>query len=168
MELLNTLGINWQLLVAQLLNFLVLIVALTYFVYKPILRLIDDRRERIRKAMEDAKAIENQKRELDIFKAEQLRKIDQECGKFLETAKSQAESVKKEILTGAEKEAAQILAKARQQMEEERGRMMGEVQGTLAGVIVRMTEKILEREFSPADQKRLLGAVSKELPALIQ
>lgn len=168
MELITTLGINWQMLVAQLINFVLLIVLLSYFVYKPILRLIDDRRERIRKSMEDAKAIENQKRELDVFKTEQLRKIDQECGKFLETAKSQAEGVKKDILAGAEKEAAQILAKARTQMEEERARMGSEIQSTLAGVIVRMTEKILEREFSSADQQRLLGNVQKELSSLVE
>ncbi len=168
MELLTKLGIDWGVLIAQLINFVILIVALTYFVYKPVLRLLDDRRERIRKAMEDAKSIENQKRELDQFKAEQLRKVDQEVAKFLESSKGQAEAAKKEILAGAEKEAAQILVKARQQLDEERSRMVNDVQGTLASVIVRMTEKILEREFSKADQTRLLGAVEKELPSLIK
>ena len=83
-------------------------------------------------------------------------------------ASNQAELVKKEILAGAEKEAAQILAKARQQLGEECTHMVSEIQATLAGVIVKMTEKILEREFSSADQTRLLGHVQKELPALIK
>jgi F-type H+-transporting ATPase subunit b len=168
MELLAKLGIDWTLLVAQLINFTILMVLLTYFVYKPILRLLDDRRERVRKSMEDAKKIENQKREIDQFRVEQLRKVDEECGKFLETAKTQAEAVKKEILAGAEKEAAQVLSKAREQVGEERERLLQETQETLASVIVRMTEKILEKEFTGADQQRLLTQVKKQLPTMIQ
>lgn len=168
MELLTTLGVNWQQLVAQLINFGVLLAVLTYFVYKPVLRVIDDRRERIKKSMEDAKSIENQRRELDEFKVEQMRKIDQEMGKFLEHAKHQAETAKKEILANAEKEAAQILAKSKQQLADERGRMLSEARGVLASVIVTMTEKILEREFSNDDQKRILGSVEKELPSLLR
>lgn len=168
MELIAKLGIDWQVLVAQLINFGILIVALSYFVYRPVIRLLDDRRERIRKSMEDAKQIENQRREIDQFRAQQMRKIDQECGKFLEAAKTQAEHAKKEILAGAAKEAEQMLAKARKQTEDERSRLFQEAQEALAGVIVQMTGKILQREFTDADQKRLLGSVKKELPSLVR
>jgi F-type H+-transporting ATPase subunit b len=72
MELLTTLGIDWQLLLVQLLNFGILIVVLSVLLYRPVIRMIDDRRERIRKSMEDTKVIENQRRELEEFKADQL------------------------------------------------------------------------------------------------
>lgn len=168
MELITTLGIDWKLLLVQLLNFGILIVVLSVLVYKPVLRLLDDRRERIRKSMEDAKAIENQKRELDDFKLQQMKKIDLEAGKFLEQAKHQAETTKKEILAGAEKEAAAILVKAKQQLDDERGRMVREIQGNLASVVVRMAEKIIQKEFSKGDQDRLLKDVEKDLPALLR
>ncbi len=168
MELLTKLGIDLPLMIAQLINFAILIVALSIFVYKPVLRVLDDRRERVRKSMEDAKAIENQKREIDEFRTEQFRKIDIECGKFLEAAKHQAEAARKEILASAEKESAAILAKSQQQLGEERTRMIADIQDTLASVIVRMTEKILEREFKGADQERLLSHVKKELPSVIK
>lgn len=167
MELLTTLGIDWKLLIVQLLNFGILIVVLSVLVYRPILQLIDDRRERVRKSMEDTKAIENQRREIDEFKLEQMKKIDAECGKFLENAKHQAESVKKEILGNAEKEASAILTKARQQLDDERGRMVREIQGSLSSVVVKMAEKIIEREFTGADQQRILKDVEKALPALL-
>ncbi len=168
MELITKLGIDTSMLIAQLVNFVVLIAVLSFFVYKPVLRVLDDRRERIRKSMEDAKAIENQKREIDEFRVEQFRKIDQECGKFLEAAKHQAEASRKDILASAEKEAAAILAKSRTQLGEERERMVKDIQDTLASVIVRMTEKILEREFKGPDQERLLSHVKKELPSVIR
>lgn len=168
MELIDKLGIDLGMFLAQLVNFTILIVALSVFVYRPILRLLDDRRERIRKSMEDAKAIENQKRELDEFKMEQMRKIDQETGTFLENAKKQAETLKKDILANAEKEAANILQKAKAQLDEERGRMVSDLQATLASTVVKLSQKVIEREFSKADQDRLLSSVQKDLPALLK
>ncbi len=168
MELITTLGIDWKLLLVQLLNFGILIVVLSVLVYKPILRLLDDRRARVKKSMDDTKAIENQKRELDEFKTEQMKKIDLECGKFLEHAKHQAETAKKDILHNAEKEASAILTKAKQQLDDERGRMVHEIQGSLASIVVRMAEKIIEREFGKADQDRLMKDVEKALPALLK
>lgn len=168
MELLSTLGIDWKLLIVQLLNFGILVVVLSVLVYRPILRLLDDRRERVRKSMEDAKKIENQRRDLEEFKTDQMKKIDAECGKFLEEAKHQAERVKKDIVGNAEKEAAAILAKAKQQLDEERGRMVQEIQGTLASVVVRMAEKIIVREFGKSDHDRLMRDVEKDIPSLLR
>ncbi|PIR50188.1 F0F1 ATP synthase subunit B, partial [Candidatus Peregrinibacteria bacterium CG10_big_fil_rev_8_21_14_0_10_54_7] len=65
MELLTKLGINWQLLLAQIVNFAIVVGVLSFFLYKPLLNLIDTRRERIRKAMEDAQRIENQAKEME-------------------------------------------------------------------------------------------------------
>ena len=165
MELLTKLGINWQLLIAQIVNFGIVLAVLTYFVYRPLLNLIDQRRERIRKAMEDAKKIEVQKQEMDEFRIEQLKKIDVECGAFLERAKREAEGTKQEILASAQEEAARIMKRGEQQLVEERFRVLAEVQGTVANVIVSATQKILEREFTPADQKRMLEGLSKQLPS---
>lgn len=167
MELLRTLGLDWKLLLVQLLNFGILIVVLSVLVYRPLLRLVDDRRERIRKSMEDAKAVENTRREMDEFRATELRKIDAEMGKYLENAKTQAETVKREILGNAEKEATALLSKAKQQMDDERGRMVRELQGSLASVVVKMAEKVISRSFTKEDQQRLLKDVEKDVPALL-
>jgi F-type H+-transporting ATPase subunit b len=167
MELLSTLGLDWKLLIVQLINFGILIVVLSVLVYRPLLRLIDDRRERIRKSMEDAKNIENTRREIEEFRADQLRKIDQEMGKHLENAKTQAETVRREILGNAEKEAAALLTKAKQQMDDERSRMVRDLQTSLASVVVKTAEKIIARSFTKEDQARLLKDVEKDVPALL-
>ena len=168
MELLTKLGIDWKLLLAQVVNFTILLGVLTYFVYRPLLNLLDARRERIRKALEEAERIEKQQEEMEALRTEQLRLIDKECGLFLERTKKQAEKMQREILDAAQKEAAQLLVKGRAQLTAERADVLREVQGTLTSVIVRMTEKILEREFSDADERRLLGALAKDLPTLLR
>lgn len=168
MELLSKLGIDWKLLLAQVVNFGILLGVLTAFVYRPLLDLLDARRERIAKAMEDAGRIEGQKKEMEQIRIKELQKIDQEAGAFLERAKEQAEKMKADILQVASKEAEGLLAKGKQQLEGERARVMGEVQMILTKVILEMTEKILEREFSPDDEKRLMNTLAKDLPALLR
>ena len=168
MELLSKLGIDWKLLLAQVVNFGMLLGVLAAFVYRPLLDLLDARRERIAKAMEDAGRIEGQKKELEPIRITELQKIDQEAGAFLERAKEQAEKIKADILQVASKEAEGLLAKGKQQLEGERARVMGEVQMILTKVILEMTEKILEREFSPDDEKRLMHSLAKDLPSLLR
>ena len=168
MELLTKLGVDWKLLIAQIVNFTILVGVLSYFVYRPLLDLLDARRERIRTAMENAKRVEEQTRELEQFRLDQLKKIDQEIGAMLERGKQHAEKIQEGILADAKREADGILAKARRQLEDERARAFHELQDSLASMIVRMTEKILEREFSSADQERLLAHLEKEIPTLLQ
>lgn len=168
MELLTKLGIDWRLLLAQIVNFAILAGVLSAFVYRPLLNLIDARRERVRKAMEDAKRIEEQKEETERHRQDALRKIDEECGVILERTKREAEKAKAEILESAKREADALFSKGREQLEEERAKVFAEVQGTLAETIMRMTEKIIEREFSPSDQKRLVSSLTKEIPQLLR
>lgn len=168
MELLSKLGVDWKLLIAQIVNFTILVSVLTFFVYRPLLNLLDARRARIAKAMEDARHVEEQTRELEQFRIEQLKKIDQEAGALLERAKRQAETMRDEILASAKRESDAILAKGQRQLEEERTRVFQEIQTSLAAMIVRMTEKILAREFSPADQQRILSDLEKNIPSLLR
>lgn len=167
MELLAKLGVDWKLLLAQVVNFTILLTVLTLFVYRPLLRLIDERRERIRKSMEDADKIAHEKEALAHARQEALRKIDQECGTFLEKAKNDAERLKADFLRAADIEAKNLIVKGREQLRAERAQAMQKMQKALAAAILQMTEKILEREFSPRDQERILTSVERSLPSLL-
>jgi F-type H+-transporting ATPase subunit b len=134
-------------------------------VYRPLLNVIDKRRERIARSMEDVKSIDEQKVRMEEFRQEQMKKMDAEAGAFLEKARKEAEEAKKQILASAHEEAQQMLRRGEEKLTEERTRVLAEVQGTVAKVIVAATEKILEREFTPADQKRMLDGLTKQLTA---
>ena len=168
MELLTKLGINWELLIAQIVNFLIVVGVLGFFLYRPILNLLDARTEKIRKSMEDAKRLENQAKELDALRQEELKRLDQESGAYFERVRKQAEVRQEEILTNAKKEAETILQNAMRRIDEERRLMMEDVLRTVNTVVVRMTEKILEREFSSADQERIAKTLVAELPKTLR
>lgn len=168
MELLSKLGIHWSLLLAQVLNFTVVLGVLTIFVYKPLLALLDARRERIMKAMEDAKRMDQQNREMEAFRDQQLQRIDQECGLLIEKAKSHAESLEQEILQKAREEAKAIVDRGKQQLLEERARALQDIHEIVAKGIVALTEHILQREFGASDQSKLLSTLANRIPALLR
>jgi len=166
MEILTKLGIEWQQILAQAINFGVIAAVLTYFVYKPLLKAIDDRRARIQQSIKNAEQVEAKMRDIESSKKSVLSKADQEAGKILEKAKGEAEAVKEQILASARHEADQMIAKAKEQIAAERRKVYEDAQKNLTTLILKMTQKILEREFTPADQDRLVGNLEKELSSL--
>ena len=164
MELLAKLGINWQLLIAQIVNFAIVVGVLGFFVYKPILNLLDSRADRIRKAMEDAKKVENQMQEMEKMRLEEMKKLDAESGAYFERVRRQANEMQEQLLGAAKKESEAILAGGLKRIDEERRLMMEEVMKTVNKVVIAMTEKILDREFTPADQERIMKNLTADLP----
>ena len=163
MEILQKLGIHWQQILAQIVNFTIIATVLAYFVYKPLLKTIDARSDRTRKAMENAARIEEQQKEMERMRQEILTHADREAGNLLAQAKVEAEAIKQQILDSALHEAESTIAKGRRLITEERRLVYEEVRKHLTLMVVRMTEKVLAREFSPDDQKRLIADLEKEL-----
>ncbi len=166
-QLLGKLGVNWNLLLAQVINFMLVLGVLSYFIYRPFLDLLDKRRARIQKAMDDAARIENQMQEFEVMKAEQQKKLDRESGEYLEAMRHKAQELQEEMVATATREAETIVQNAHKRAEEERRKMLDEVMKTVNMVVIRMTEKILEREFTEQDQKRIAESLQKELPSLL-
>ena len=167
MELLTKLGINWQLLIAQIVNFLIVVGVLGYFVYKPILNLLDTRSERIRKSVEEAKRIEGMAKEMEEIRQRELKKLDTETGALFEQARKQVTAMQEEMIAAAKKEVDRMLEGAKKRIEEERRTMLADVMKTVHSVVLKMTEKILQREFSPSDQKRITDTLVTDLPRLV-
>lgn len=168
MELLAKLGINWQMMLAQLINFLLLMGVLTFFIYKPFLKVLDQRRHKIKQSMDDAKRIEEEKRLMEEWKKEQMRKMDAEASSFIDSAKQQAESLKREMMASAQKEADSVMEKAKQQMEQEKSKMVSELKAEIGTIVIKLAEKVLEREVSDKDDSRIAADIEETLPALLK
>lgn len=166
-ELAHALGIQWSALIAQVVNFVILILVLTKFVYKPVLDIIDRRRDIVRDSLKKADEINASKAIIEKERVAILRKADEEAGMLLERAKAEAESMRSEIEKAAKQQAAQTLAKGIQKLEHERTSMIHEVQNKLAHAIVLSAEKILRREFSKEDQKSFEEELKQNLPTLL-
>ncbi len=168
MEILQTLGIDAGMLVAQAINFGILLGVLSWLLYKPVLRVIDERRARIQKSVDHAKKLEREVVETEKERKKRIKEMDDQAKEFLAQTKKQAEGMKKEILDSAKVEVTHLLEKGRKQLEDERRKLAGDLKNTVTSVSVQLASKILEREFSAGDQTKILQNLERDLPSLIK
>lgn len=168
MELIGTLGINGGMMLAQAINYGILLFVLTFLLYKPVLKILDERRERVQKSVEDARHISQQLKDMEKQRAQAMKELDAKASAILADTKKQAESAKADLLKSAHAESDSLLKRGREQLEDERRKMIADLEQNVASLSVKLAAKILQREFSDADQKRILSSIEKEIPALIK
>src|SRR3990167_5866684 len=110
-EIINAFGIDARLIIIQVVNFGILMVALGYFLYKPILRILKEREEKITQGLQDAEAAAQAKAEAGEEKQTILTNAHMEAGEVAKRAKTAADATAAEILA-ADATAAEILAAA--------------------------------------------------------
>ena len=167
LDLLHALGIQWSVLLAQVVNFAILIFVLQRYVYGPVLKVIDERRSVVTESLKKAEEIDKNKEDLDKERVKILRKADEEAGALLGRAKVEADSIRAEIEKAAKAQAAGIIAKGEQQLLNDRATMITDIQHKLAHAIVLSAEKILRREFSKEDQQSFEEELKQNLPSML-
>ncbi len=141
-QLFQAFGIDWRLLLINAINFGVLFGGLTYFLYKPITKALEDRRQRVIKGVEDAHAAELALAEIEGTRLEVLAQAGQEADAVLSQAQKTAGLKGKEIITQAEHNAARALAEAEAQALELKSRAVQESREEVAKLIVLGIEKL--------------------------
>ncbi len=146
--LLSAFGINWKLLLAQGVNFALLLAILSYFLYKPVLRMIDERREKIAEGVKTAEAAA-------VKLAEAQKKSDgivgdasREAEALVKTARARAEEKGAEIVKSAESQAQSVLADAATRAEEAKRQAIKESEKEIARAAMLAAEKILRETSS--------------------
>lgn len=166
MELLTKLGIDLKLLLAQIVNFLILFFVLKKLVYKPLLGLMDKRKKMIEKGVEDTKKIEERLVRLEEEKKEILDKAASSAIAIIEKAKAQSEQDHAAAMAKAKDEISALAQRYRAGLKEEKEALVEEIKADMAELIVESSRKIIQKEFSKDDQKRLEGAINQELKSV--
>ncbi|MEK7150900.1 MAG: hypothetical protein AAB783_01740 [Patescibacteria group bacterium] len=103
------LGVDWRLLLAQGVNFLVVIVVLTVFIWKPLLRMMDMRRERIEDGLQNAKNADARLASIDKLKDARMLEAEREAVKLISDAEDDATYRAESIIKTGEKKVATIM-----------------------------------------------------------
>ena len=88
MQILATFGIDWRLLLINAINFGLLLLGLWYFLYDPLMRMLDLRREKVAQGVRDAQAAEKKLKEIEQSRAEMLAKVGRKADTILSHAKN--------------------------------------------------------------------------------
>ena len=159
-------GLDMQLLFGmafQALAILLLFVALTYILYKPVLKVLEDRKQRIANDVASAK---QDKADASEFKAEyeaKLKNIDKEADVILGEARKKALAKENEIIAHAKDEAARIVAHAKNEAELEMKKAQDEIKQQIIEVATLMAGKIVTVSLDDEDQANLIQETLKEM-----
>lgn len=163
MELLQKLGIDWRLLIAQLINFLILLFILYKFLYHPVLNLLENRKEKIEKGLKDAEKMGEELEKIKVLKEEEIKKTKQEAQAIIEKAQKTAESHGQEIKLKAKKEVEKLIEMAKNQITDEKEKMLAEIKKEASMLVIAAAEKVVSQVIDVKAQQKLVEETLKEM-----
>src|SRR5829696_345457 len=164
-DTLQQLGISWPKLIAQMVNFAIILFVLWKFAYRPVLKLLEDRRQKVAEAMANA---ENAKADLaraEGARQEILNQANVQATKLIEEARAAAARVQEQETQKAIAAAKDIVEKARQATEAEHARMLADLRREVGRLVVATTGRVVGKTLTPDDQQRLANEATRELAA---
>ncbi|HEY2711294.1 MAG TPA: F0F1 ATP synthase subunit B [Chthoniobacterales bacterium] len=164
-EVAETFGFDLKIFLSQVVSFVIVALLLRRFAYRPILAVLEERRQRIQEGLLNAEKIKQQLAEAEQRYQETLAKANDEAQKMIDEARSSAgviaERKEQEAIAAAE----QILAKAREASALEHEREMSRLKRELGRLVVDTTAKVTGKVLSAEDQKRLQEEASRQVAA---
>lgn len=142
-DLILTFGIDWKLIVAQTINFAVVVVVLGYFVFVPVMRLLKERSEKIAQGLADAEAARTERESAAGERATLLLEAQHEAEKIVARAQDEGKHERNSIVKSAQDRAAQIVKDADLAAEEAQRRALKDAEAEVARAAVLAAEKIL-------------------------
>jgi F-type H+-transporting ATPase subunit b len=162
-QIASTFGVDWQHLGAQIVSFGIVCVVLYLLAYKPILRMLNARREQIASGLANAEKI---KRELDRIAQERvnvLMKADAEGKQLIEEARAAAARLQAQETQKAMASAEQIVIRAREATERERAQMLAALKHEVGRLVVQTTASVTGKILTAEDHRRLAEETASQL-----
>ena len=158
----DELGFNVPVLIAQLVNFFILLVVLRIFLYKPILNMLDRRSQRIREGMEAAEQSKEQATQAEEEVARQLDEARQQGQALVAQAQEAANRIQEEARSQARRDSDTQLERARSEIQLERDRAIAELRKEFADLTVSAAEKVIGQSLDRQAHQRLIDEALAE------
>jgi|LGVC01.1.fsa_nt_gb F-type H+-transporting ATPase subunit b len=160
----GAIGIDWQVLLAQFVNFAILFGLLSVLLYKPMRRMLDERSNKIKESMEQAEQIKEQMTKSEEQVKLQLDTARREGQDILAQAAQMGERLKEEAKGEARQEAEVIVARARTEIERERDQAIDEVKREFVDLAITAAEKVVNESLDREKHRRLIEEVLEQAP----
>ncbi len=162
----EAIGINLYGLIAQIVNFVLLLIVLRLVLYKPVLRMLDERSNRIKESMDRAEQIKREAaRTQEEFQA-QLAEARRQGQEVVAQATQVGERLKEEARQDAQRQAEGIITRARAEIRMERDRAIAELRSQFADLTVLAVGKVINRSLDKRAHEQLISDVLAESSSL--
>lgn len=156
MEALANLGIDWKLLLAQVVNFVIVLIVLKRFAYQPMLKLLDERTAKIARGLADAELAQNKLSEMEEKERAVLAEARTEAKRILVETDENARKRDAIKISETEAKVKKLLEESGMKMVADQKKMIEEAKLELAGVVLLTVEKVLREKVDSAKEKELI------------
>ncbi len=147
-QLFSAFGIQLNLLIAQAVNFGLVMIALWYFLYKPVMTTLDERQKRIAQGVQDAEEAAEKLARADDAAAARVSAAESAADGIVASARETASSERSRIVSEAEARAEQVARDAEARAKEEGERMRRESEKEIARLAILAAEKVLKEHHA--------------------
>jgi F-type H+-transporting ATPase subunit b len=158
----GALGINFPGLMAQIINFGILLVILRLIAYKPVMRMLDERAARVRESIETAERIKERETETDRQAEARLEEARREGQTLIAQAQQISARVQEEARQQAQAEGEALLARARNEIRLERDSAIASLRGEFADITISAAERVIGQSLDRRAHQRLIEEVLAE------
>ena len=155
-------GINLGALIAFLISFVILLVVLGVFLYKPVIKMLDERAAKIKESMEQAEHIKEESARAEESVKAQIETGRKEGQAIVAQASQIGEKVKEEARAEARREAEVLVTKARTEIERERQEGFDQLRQEFVGLAIQAAEKVINQSLDKKAHQRLIEEVLEE------
>jgi len=163
---LEGLGINLSTLIAQIVNFLILLGLLYLVAYKPIMRMLDERSRKVKESMEQTELIKQQAERAEEEVKKQIEAASREGQEIIVRAVRSGEDVRQKAQQEARQDAESLIARAQVEIQRERDEAIGELRKEFADLTILAAGKVIDRSLDKEAHRQLIDKVLKESTTL--
>lgn len=147
-------------LIAQILNFLILLAILAKFAYKPLLNVMEERRNRIANDLDSAEKTRLEAESLKAEYTQQLADARQQATEIVEKANKIAQNLHDEMVEQARVEKEEMMASAKERIEQEKQQAMLDIRSEVIALSTMIAGKIVDQKLNSAEDQKLVAAAA--------
>ncbi len=160
------LGINLPSLIAQIISFVILFVLLRKFAFKPFMRKLDERSERIKDSMDQAELVKEQAAHAEEAVKKQLGEAAKDGQEIIARAVRTGEDLRQGAQQQAKQEAATLITRAHVEIQRERDEAIDELRREFAGLTILAAEKVIDSSLDKQAHRQLIDKIMEESTTL--
>ena len=164
-QIARTFGVDWTHLIAQIISFAIVCLLLFRFAYRPILGILEKRRELIAQGLANSERIKAELARTEAQRQEVMTQANAEANEFIEEARGVAARLQEQETQKAIAAAEQIVVNAREATMQDHARMLAELKQEVGHLVVQTTAAITGKVLTSEDQRRLAEETARELIA---
>jgi F-type H+-transporting ATPase subunit b len=164
-QIAETFGVDWPHLISQMISFCILCFLLQRFAYKPVLKMLESRRQVITESFANADKVKAELARAETHRQQAMVEANVQAKQFIDEARVSAERLLKQETNKATAAAQEIIVRARQATEQDYASMLAELKREVGRLVVETTSAVTGKILTTEDQRRLAEETERQLAA---